>query len=385
MIDHVSYSRLSTYERCPRLYYLRYVKQAPEERGVPLLFGVLIHEVLEAFYRWVVAEEYAGPLPHPVLYEMYQRAFERSELAGSDVYGEGKRLLAEFVMAHPEVDHLDVLAVEQAFDVEVGVRVTGRIDRVDRVGDRVTIIDYKTGRLLQSREELDSDLQLSIYAIAAARLYPWAEQVTLVLEMLRHRIELRTERDADALAHAAEYVVALARRIESEREFPAKVGGICATCGQQANCSAYQKAVADPGGPAAVELADVDAVIAERERVSGLAKILYARQKELDDVIKERIEESGPIQSNGRVYDVVRAAFDRDYPVEVVAEFAAAADVDAREAGRRLLVVDPAAVDRWLRELRNEIPPVDHQTLSVRLDAAVRKRYTQRLSSRRAT
>ena len=59
--------------------------------------------------------------------------------------------------------------LEQSFTVRVSpmLKVGGRIDRVDKVGNRLEVIDYKTGKVMDQKE-IDSSLQMTIYALAAA-------------------------------------------------------------------------------------------------------------------------------------------------------------------------------------------------------------------------
>ena len=47
--------------------------------------------------------------------------------------------------------------------------VSGRIDRLDRRGDELVVVDYKTGRHVLSTDDARGSLALAIYAMAAAR------------------------------------------------------------------------------------------------------------------------------------------------------------------------------------------------------------------------
>ena len=47
--------------------------------------------------------------------------------------------------------------------------VSGRIDRLDRRGDELVVVDYKTGRHILSTDDARGSLALAIYAMAAAR------------------------------------------------------------------------------------------------------------------------------------------------------------------------------------------------------------------------
>src|SRR4030095_4749857 len=62
------------------------------------------------------------------------------------------------------------LAFEIDFTIEVGDHlVRGRIDRVDRAGDGIALLDYKTARYPASEEVAANSLQLAIYYLAALR------------------------------------------------------------------------------------------------------------------------------------------------------------------------------------------------------------------------
>ena len=52
------------------------------------------------------------------------------------------------------------------------IRLSGRIDRVDRVGDEFEIIDYKTGRPYSFRRDIKSKLQYYLYTMAWEKLHP---------------------------------------------------------------------------------------------------------------------------------------------------------------------------------------------------------------------
>ena len=62
-------------------------------------------------------------------------------------------------------------ATEQPFLIKLnGLKVGGKIDRIDVRGKTVEIIDYKTGAKALSQKEADKDMQLSIYALAATMI-----------------------------------------------------------------------------------------------------------------------------------------------------------------------------------------------------------------------
>src|SRR6202023_3807524 len=69
-------------------------------------------------------------------------------------------------------DRRKPLLLEQPFSLRVdGLRLTGRMDRVDRHPDgSYEVIDYKTGSAKRATE-LQRDLQLGVYALAAREVF----------------------------------------------------------------------------------------------------------------------------------------------------------------------------------------------------------------------
>ena len=54
--NYISYSAISTYQRCPLSYYFRYVTGLPEERiSAALIFGGAIHASVEHHFRELLA------------------------------------------------------------------------------------------------------------------------------------------------------------------------------------------------------------------------------------------------------------------------------------------------------------------------------------------
>jgi RecB family exonuclease len=87
-------------------------------------------------------------------------------------------------MAHRTV-HLPVLANEWAFHVPMQLEgnqtewLTGRIDRVARDGDRVLVIDWKTGTGVPRNPETDWQTRLYLYALVEVAKTPSADDLGL--------------------------------------------------------------------------------------------------------------------------------------------------------------------------------------------------------------
>ena len=147
-------------------------------------------------------------------------------------------MIRSFVQSQGVVNARNILAVEQEFKFEAGrFQIMGFIDRVDVIDEEtIEIVDYKTNRMLFTRDEVDNNLQLSLYEIAARELWPWVKNVRLSFEMLRHGIRMTTERTPEELLRALYYAESVGEMTEAATEFPAKLNSNCVYCDHRKQC-----------------------------------------------------------------------------------------------------------------------------------------------------
>jgi DNA helicase-2/ATP-dependent DNA helicase PcrA len=136
-----------------------------------------------------------------------------------------------------------VLAIEKGFKQEIlvaekRVTISGRFDRVEHVGDAVRVIDYKTTSP-RTQDEVDADLQLSIYALAAAEAFgrPCTELILLFIGE-DEIVERRTTRNASQLKDAVTQIGFLAERIEEGDYHPTPSVPKCTHCPYRTICDA---------------------------------------------------------------------------------------------------------------------------------------------------
>jgi len=120
------------------------------------------------------------------------------------------------------------------------LRVGGKIDRVDRVGDAIHIIDYKTGATSLTQKQADSDLQLSIYGLAATSIPepPFnkkPEKVKLSLMYFDNPQTVTTTRTKEQLEEAKKEIADYKKQIE-ESDFKCSKGFLCRTCEYKLFC-----------------------------------------------------------------------------------------------------------------------------------------------------
>ncbi len=389
--EHLSVSRLKLLEECPLSFFYRYVDKPS---GVKLRghgaasHGVVLHAALEAAYAWIVAEEYAGAFPLDVCVAAYRQAWEEADLIGVSTYQEGLDMIRSYATSHPLVDHLEILDVEREFNISLdGFTMNGYIDRVDKRSDEaIAIIDYKSNRRLFVKEQLQNDLQMSVYGLAARELYPWARRVTFEWHMIRFDVVQGSERTSRQIEDARGHVVALGRRSEeTKREWPARLNENCGYCEHRGRCDVYKGAV---GGEMVVrqafDMSDIESISAERERVANLAKAAYARKEQLDSIIKKKLAAEGEFCTSERAYKF-QNAFETVYdPIRTVDAFVEAG-LDRSLVESKILLADKSAVEELRTELVTDPNAQRGQLmfLKAQLDAiAVKRPMSPKLDSR---
>lgn len=361
--EHLSVSRLKLFEQCQRAFFYRYVsKGAVEGRGNAADFGVVLHAALEIVYRWILDEMHEGLFPVDVLLEGYRAAWSVSGLTGVALYQEGLQILRVYAASHSIVDHMAILDTEREFNVDVGgFVVNGYIDLLEKAGpEHVRVVDFKSNRKLFSQDELETDLQMSVYGLAVRSLYPWAKKVTFVFEMLRHDQRQGTERTAKEIDDAAGYVVALGKRSESlgtrEEAWTPTLNSNCSYCDARRRCPEYARALSGQYEVTKVQnTADFAEVAVVRETLAKLAKVMYGKKGELDDLIRAKIDHEGEFEAGGFKYRMISGGSTKTYAPSSVLQTFAGVGMSVEEVARRVLKVDPKAVEVLRLEMLDKL------------------------------
>lgn len=352
----LSYTRISRWETCPLSYRFRYVDGLEAEPGAAAQLGKAVHRAIETLELDHLRAGRSAAMERDAVMAAWRAAFSEHGLAGADVFAEGLELVRNFAEEQGELDPATVLAVEEGFELEIGGQtVVGVIDRVDKLDDdTVEVIDFKTNRLLFTRDDLATNLQMSLYAIAAKRLWPWAKGVVLTFWMLRHEVKQRTTRSAEDLEAATAYVGTVAEQLAVATEYAARPNPLCGYCDHRGRCPAYATMLEGKHEYAAEGLEDLEQVAREREQVAALAKTLYRRKDELDRVLRAHVGEGGPLVLAGTRYATFKVT-SSDYPLErTVATLARATGRPEPELRERLASVSNTALKTLLKDLGKE-------------------------------
>ena len=179
---HFSFSQMDSYLACPHKYYLGY-EQGLKWCFVPsvVVFGSVIHSVLEGFHRSLIAQV---PQSSIHLEKRFEQEWVRETQQDSIRFKnkeEQKVMLQQGVelvkQYHDQFHTLKPCAVELDFRLPMIRSDTGELGKRDLVG-KIDLVEegnipweIKTGSKSISQSQADSNMQITLYSWALSMLY----------------------------------------------------------------------------------------------------------------------------------------------------------------------------------------------------------------------
>jgi RecB family exonuclease len=254
--DYLSYSAISTYQRCPLQYYFKYIAGLPEATvSANLVFGSSIHRAAEHHYRELLAG--CEPPTLDALLGEYEAAWQSYDPAAIH-FGRGKgreelanlaqRMLTAFQASDLARPDGVILGVEEELRGQIVPGcpdLLGRIDLIVETTRELVITDLKTARSRWSRGQVEESAgQLLLYHELARGLAP---RKTL---RLRFAVLTKTKQPAlDVHEVAADrrqidrmkrIVERVWRAISARHFYPAPSPANCGGCPFRAPCRAWR-------------------------------------------------------------------------------------------------------------------------------------------------
>ncbi len=148
-LGELSASAIEQYERCPLAFKLSRDWCIPEEPAAMMQFGSAMHLALKAYFDGVRA---GRPPDEEAVIACFRDEFGKAKIeenAQRNLYErDGCEQLRQFLRSDLATPTGEILNNERFFRAAIGgTIVKGRMDRLERIdGDRVSIVDYKTGK-----------------------------------------------------------------------------------------------------------------------------------------------------------------------------------------------------------------------------------------------
>ena len=218
-IAALSYTQVDTYLRCPQMFQYRFVFRLPTRPKPQMQFGRILHEALKDALGSIEREK---PLTWAMVDSAYVAAWARERFCAPEQAPSLQDLGRSYLRRAFDAGDLSrPLLLEQPFSLRVdGLRLTGRIDRVDRHPDGTyEVIDYKTGSAKKATD-LQRDLQLGVYALAAREVFRF-DPLNLSYYYLETSERVTVDKPRERLEEDRQTIINVAEGIRAER-FPAK-------------------------------------------------------------------------------------------------------------------------------------------------------------------
>ena len=242
-------SKLGAFEDCPRRYRFSYVDRPPPPKGAPWAhnsLGASVHTALKNWYGLPAERRTPAALPTLLKATWVSEGYQDPEQERATF----RRALGWLEAYLAEADPRDEpVGVERTVAARTQtLALSGRVDRIDRRGAELVIVDYKTGRSGLSSDDARGSRALALYAYAAERTFRRQCRKVELHHLPTGTVAAHEHTDETLARHlrraedTARDVVAaeqsLAEGGSPDEAFPARAGSWCGWCDFRRSCPA---------------------------------------------------------------------------------------------------------------------------------------------------
>ena len=321
----LSATRINTFLGCKQKYWFSYVEHLPKVSNPAFKLGTACHEALEfAGGIWRKNNKFSNSDIKKIM-DKYDAVSIREGITEMTIHKEGRDLIKKRINNFMTGKKIIDLEFKFGFGrgtknvvTDEGISLIGAIDKVEEIDqDTLLIVDYKTSKTVPTADQIKEDLQLSIYDLVAHKIWPQYKRIILSLDFLKsdmlytYRTEGEREEFSDYLTQLYNQMVDL-----KKEDAQADLNIFCPWCDFKEYCSTYQKACKK----SKYEFLPVmkytdDQLVSEWGTVKSTKKILENRERELGQIIIEKIKKDSKslicgdeqvyIRQNSRIsYDI---------------------------------------------------------------------------------
>ncbi|MBA2390066.1 MAG: PD-(D/E)XK nuclease family protein [Geodermatophilaceae bacterium] len=246
-------SRLATFTDCPRRYRMTYLDRPAPGKGPPWAHnsvGAAVHTALKQWWDLPPARR-TPPSAGALLDAVWLRDGFRDDAQCDQWRASAREWLIRYVS--------DLDPAEEPPGVERTVAATtlrlalsGRVDRIDRRGEELVVVDYKTGRWVPDEDDARGSQALAMYVLGARRTFhAQCRRVELhhvptgtiaAFEHSEESLARHVGRAEDTAVDIVTATAAVGAGGSREEAFPPRTGGHCGWCDVRRHCPEGQRA-----------------------------------------------------------------------------------------------------------------------------------------------
>jgi putative RecB family exonuclease len=246
-------SKLASFSDCPRRYRFTYVDRPMPPKGPPWAHnavGSAVHAALRSW--WELPVERRTPVAaRQLMYQAWSdNCFRDAEQAGR-WRARAATWLTDYVTGLDPTD--EPVGVErQVAATTERLALSGRVDRIDRRGDELVVVDYKTGRSVCTEDEARGSPALAAYVLGVRRtlrrpcsrveLHHLPSGTVAAFEHTEKSLANHVRRAEDVAADIGAATAALEEGAGPDEAFPAVPGRQCGWCDFRPSCPTGQAA-----------------------------------------------------------------------------------------------------------------------------------------------
>lgn len=237
-VDFLSYSSIDTFKLCPLHYKIRNILKIPAPMSAAQSMGNSVHLALKEYCQAKLDGESVDIIK--VLKQVWSHEGFDSKVHEQESWNKAEKYLRAYLDSDLEKNGRPIFLEKPfTFYPEKGLKVVGKIDRVDDLGGgKIEIVDYKTGKP-PTKSELNKDLQMDIYALAAVDagiLNRKVEDVVLTFFYFESNSKLTTTRTVEDLELARNEIIEIRNQIEAS-DFACSHNKFCENCEYKILCN----------------------------------------------------------------------------------------------------------------------------------------------------
>jgi RecB family exonuclease len=164
-------SRLNGWLDCPRRYRFGYLDRPAPQRGprwAHTSVGVSVHNALAGWWREPYDRRTPATAESLLARGWIGDGFRDAEQSAAWL-DRARAMVSRYTATLDPAD--EPVGVERTVATKTSVlALSGRVDRLDRRGGELVVVDYKTGRRPPTEDDARSSLALAVYALASARM-----------------------------------------------------------------------------------------------------------------------------------------------------------------------------------------------------------------------